>query len=585
MTIDVPAPLMKLRFCDDAGEALVGGKLFTYAAGTTTKLATYTDSTGGTSNVNPIILDSRGECNVWLPPGTAYKFTLAPSTDSDPPTNAFWTVDQVTGGLAQVPFGTDTGAANAYVVTGVAGITALTAGTSIVVKFAHTNTGASTLNVNGLGVRNITDQTLAALVSGAIRTNQCSLLVYDGTEWQIQFQSFNILADPGIPSTRITEPSSCYSILVAQGTTTHNSNVVEVGGNFGMTANTGSGTGHENVTLYAGTLVQAGAGDSYSLEASLTIASGATAFYQLNAFASQILFSNNDRDLPVSGANGTGTGLRISGTPAAGCIGTYGLLFLSGTVGTALFHNGIHFPPGSIADLAIAEASNATRGIGLYGGAAQAYKIDCAPGVASHATSAWDMRLANAKGIVGSKADGSGDLNVIALDSSNQVVVGSASVPALLLETAGDIVPMGDIAPAVNNALNCGAVGDQWAIIAATAVWYGTLNAISDRRKKKDIGKLSGLAAMEGLSAKTYSWRKGQGSAGRQAGFIAQEVRAWAKKRGLDSATRAEDGTEGYKPDHLLAVLWNGLLEETAARRALEQRLAAVEQRLANGGH
>lgn len=104
MTVELLAPLPKLRFVDNNGNALSGGFLFSYTAGTTTKLATYTDNTGATANANPIVLNTRGEANVWIPPGTAYKFTLAPSTDTDPPTNAFWTVDQITvGGVLAAP--------------------------------------------------------------------------------------------------------------------------------------------------------------------------------------------------------------------------------------------------------------------------------------------------------------------------------------------------------------------------------------------------------------------------------------------------------------------------------------------------
>lgn len=102
MTTELLSPLPVLRFVDNNGNALTGGKLFTYAAGSTTKLATYTDNTGGTANTNPIILNSRGECNVWIPPGTPYKFVLSPSTDTDPPTNPIWTVDQITAGGTSV---------------------------------------------------------------------------------------------------------------------------------------------------------------------------------------------------------------------------------------------------------------------------------------------------------------------------------------------------------------------------------------------------------------------------------------------------------------------------------------------------
>lgn len=81
----------KLQFFDANGVPLVGGKLYSYAAGTTTPLATYTDSTGGSSNPNPVILDSRGEASVWF--GTAqYKLKLTTSTDVE-----VWTVDGLNG--------------------------------------------------------------------------------------------------------------------------------------------------------------------------------------------------------------------------------------------------------------------------------------------------------------------------------------------------------------------------------------------------------------------------------------------------------------------------------------------------------
>ena len=91
------SPSPKLQFFASDGSLLVGGKLYTYAAGTTTPLATYTDSTGTTSNTNPIILSVRGEANVWL--GTQqYKFVLKDSNDV-----TIWTVDNIatTQGLVE----------------------------------------------------------------------------------------------------------------------------------------------------------------------------------------------------------------------------------------------------------------------------------------------------------------------------------------------------------------------------------------------------------------------------------------------------------------------------------------------------
>ena len=90
MTTNI-APQPKLQFFDANGAPLSGGKLYTYQAGTTTPLASYTNYSGGTANANPVILDSRGEASVWLGTGQ-YKMTLKTSTDVD-----VWTVDNLNG--------------------------------------------------------------------------------------------------------------------------------------------------------------------------------------------------------------------------------------------------------------------------------------------------------------------------------------------------------------------------------------------------------------------------------------------------------------------------------------------------------
>lgn len=62
----VLSPLPKMRFFDDDGLPLDGGKLYTYELGTTTPLTTYQDLNGTYPNANPVILDSEGRCSVWL---------------------------------------------------------------------------------------------------------------------------------------------------------------------------------------------------------------------------------------------------------------------------------------------------------------------------------------------------------------------------------------------------------------------------------------------------------------------------------------------------------------------------------------
>lgn len=53
------------RFWNNDGTPAAGGKIYIYEAGTTTPKNSYTDSTGATANTNPIILDSKGEANIW----------------------------------------------------------------------------------------------------------------------------------------------------------------------------------------------------------------------------------------------------------------------------------------------------------------------------------------------------------------------------------------------------------------------------------------------------------------------------------------------------------------------------------------
>jgi hypothetical protein len=59
-------PQPRLRFFDEEGVPLANGRVYTYAAGTTTPLATYTDQSGNTPNSNPVDLDSDGGASIWF---------------------------------------------------------------------------------------------------------------------------------------------------------------------------------------------------------------------------------------------------------------------------------------------------------------------------------------------------------------------------------------------------------------------------------------------------------------------------------------------------------------------------------------
>lgn len=71
------------------GSIVPGGKVYTYQAGTSTPKATYTDSSEGTPNANPVILDSEGVAILFL--NGSYKFVIKDASDVD-----IRTIDNVT---------------------------------------------------------------------------------------------------------------------------------------------------------------------------------------------------------------------------------------------------------------------------------------------------------------------------------------------------------------------------------------------------------------------------------------------------------------------------------------------------------
>jgi hypothetical protein len=179
MAILVPGP--KFQNFDSNGDPLVGGRLYTYAAGTTTSQATYTDSTGSAANTNPIILDARGEANVWIDPGLSYKYVLKDANDV-----TIWTVDNIRDINESVASwcGTAGGSANALVLTPNIVATSYFAGQTFRFLASAANTGATTVDVSGLGAKNIQFYG-TALTADCIGAGDMIVIVYDGAQFQM----------------------------------------------------------------------------------------------------------------------------------------------------------------------------------------------------------------------------------------------------------------------------------------------------------------------------------------------------------------------------------------------------------------
>ena len=82
------------------GQILSGGLLYTYQAGSSTPLATYTTVNGTIANANPIVLGTDGKLpnELWLQYGYSYKFVL-----QDANNNLVATYDNISGILTQIP--------------------------------------------------------------------------------------------------------------------------------------------------------------------------------------------------------------------------------------------------------------------------------------------------------------------------------------------------------------------------------------------------------------------------------------------------------------------------------------------------
>lgn len=85
----------RAQFFADNGRPLIGGRIHTYVAGSSTRAPTYKDAQQAQPNTNPIILDGRGEASIYLAKGVEYKFVVeddkgALVTTQEPVYGAVW---------------------------------------------------------------------------------------------------------------------------------------------------------------------------------------------------------------------------------------------------------------------------------------------------------------------------------------------------------------------------------------------------------------------------------------------------------------------------------------------------------------
>jgi len=98
-----------INFLTTTGLPLAAGQIFTYQAGSTTPLTTYTDSSGLYANTNPIILgvDGRVPSEIWLTSGYNYKFVVEDASNNVIATydNLYGIPSSTSGGGSSIPSG------------------------------------------------------------------------------------------------------------------------------------------------------------------------------------------------------------------------------------------------------------------------------------------------------------------------------------------------------------------------------------------------------------------------------------------------------------------------------------------------
>ena len=186
MAVLTPTPKQQIFGSD--GAPLVGGKIFTYAGGTSTPIATYTDYTAGTANTNPIILDSLGQANIWLLTNTSYKFIVKTATDV-----LLYTVDNIITPIDITTFASPPPIGNTTPNTGA--FTTLTASGAV----TFTGTGATKVNAGTTAERPTPS-------NGMIRYNTTTSLLeaYIGSAWTNVGSVLSVATGTGLTGGPIT---------------------------------------------------------------------------------------------------------------------------------------------------------------------------------------------------------------------------------------------------------------------------------------------------------------------------------------------------------------------------------------------
>lgn len=423
---------------------------------------------------------------------------------------------------------TDTGAANAYVVNRVGTIKALSSyveGVVITFKAANTSTGASTINVDSLGVKTIVNADGSAITNSDIVANRYTSLRYNATSG-----NFEVVYSGGKFSLSTWRNIGNDLLPVVSGT-----------GSIGNSNSFVDG-------IYLGTSSSAFFGDDQwfyiNHDSSAALIENTLGVLTIgNVNASNLIFKTNDQDRWIISASGT---LRpnLSNTYDIGTStvlvadiyqgdGQYHYFgndqdmwaFHTGTFGFVENSTGNLYVGTTVGSNLILKTSDTERWYVHSNGnlvpfTANAYDIGTA------AQEVKDIYQAdNAYHYFGSDQDAylryettgdnfrlsTGGTTSIILDGSDTLTINTGGLSHWLVNNAGDMIP-------IQTSQDLGSNTNP-----VDVIYYNTLTLVSDRRLKSNIGDSFGLDFILDLNPCSFNFDRVK-SDRRRYGLIAQDV-------------------------------------------------------------
>lgn len=139
--------------------------------------------------------------------GTQFQLLSVPGSLAFPAAASLW------------HYGVDTGSANLIIASTDSQVIAWTLGLPVAIKVANANTGATQINLNGLGNIPVTRGSGTPLFANDVQAGYIALMVYDGTEAQL-LNPLAGLGSGGGTGNDITGPDRPYWVAVNSATVT-----------------------------------------------------------------------------------------------------------------------------------------------------------------------------------------------------------------------------------------------------------------------------------------------------------------------------------------------------------------------------